>query len=60
MQCLHVLPVLLWVFFGYTDFLPQAKETNVRLIVESKFDVGVDVSMNGWLCASPVIDWEPA
>lgn len=52
--------VLLWVLSGYSDFLLQEKETNVKLIGESKFDVGVDVSMNGWLCVSPVIYWQPA
>ncbi len=44
---LHVLPVPVWVFSGYSGFLPQSKDMQVRLIGDSKLPVGVIVSMSG-------------
>ena len=57
---LHVL-VLAWVFTGYSGFLSQSKDMQVRFIVDSKLPVGVNVTVNGCLslCVSPVIVLRP-
>ena len=48
-------------FSGFSGFLSQSKDMQVRFIVDSKLPVGVNVSVNGCLslCVSPVIVWRP-
>ncbi len=41
---LHVLLVPAGVFSGYSGFLPQSTDMQVRLICDSKLPVGVSVS----------------
>ena len=55
---LHVLPVFAWVFSGYSGFLPQSKDMQLRLIGECKLSLGVSVGVNG-VCVCPAMDWRP-
>ena len=50
----NLLALAVWVFSGYSSFLPQSKhmQTGVRLIGDSKLPVGVNVTMNGCSCSS--------
>ena len=54
---LHVVPMLVLVFSGYSSFLPQSKDMHVRLVGGSKLPVGVIVSVHGcsFVCG-PVMD----
>ena len=60
---LHVLPVYVWLLFGYSGFLPPSRNMHVRLIGVSKLSLGVSVSVCGCLSrlslCGPVMDWRP-
>ncbi len=47
MFSLHVLLVSALVTSGYSGFLPQSKDMQVRLTGDSELPVGVNVSVNG-------------
>lgn len=57
---LQVLPVLALVFFGYSGFLPHAKNMHVKLSEGSNLSIGVKGSVNSCLsiCGS-WLGWEP-
>ncbi len=50
-----------WVFSGYSSFLPQSKDMQVRLTGDSKFPVGVNMSVSGCLSlyVGPMTDLRP-
>ncbi|MEQ2234358.1 hypothetical protein ILYODFUR_031089, partial [Ilyodon furcidens] len=60
---LHVLPVHAWVLTGYSGFLPQSKNMNVRLIGLIQLPVGVNKCVHGCLpcvcLCCPMVDWQP-
>jgi len=49
MWSFHVLPVYAWALSRYSGFLPPPKNLHVRLIGDSKFPLGVSVSVDGCL-----------
>ena len=46
---------------GFSGFLPQTKNMQMRLFGDSKLPTGVNVRVNHCLCLyiSPLIDWQP-
>ena len=48
----------LYIFSGYSCFLPQSKDMYVRLMCVSKLPVRVIVCLHGcWSTCGPVMDW---
>ena len=57
---LHVLPMLAWVFGGYSSFLLQSNDMHGRSTGDSRLPIGVNVSVHGCLSTcGPVMDWQP-
>lgn len=46
---LHILPMHIWVFFGYSAFLSQTKNMDVSLTGNAKLSLGVGERMRGCL-----------
>lgn len=44
--CLHVLPVSVWFFSGYSGFLSQSKDMHIGLTGDSKLPLGINVGMS--------------
>ncbi len=60
-MAMHVLLMPAWVVSGYSGFLPQSKDMQVRLLGDSKLPVYVNVSVSDCLSlyVGPVTDWRP-
>lgn len=50
---LHVLPMLVWVFYGWLGFLAQSKDMQVRSIWDFKLPSCVNMSVNRCLSLKP-------